>query len=77
MTKPSESKMTREEQFRAELFDLLRRYKVEIDAAEEQRGCDLYVTGISFWSFAQCDDAGNEVGGKIDFTVCRRENGEE
>jgi hypothetical protein len=69
--------MTREEQFRAELFDLLRRYEVEIDATEEQHGYDLYVTGISFWSNAQYDDAGNEVGGKIDFTVPRRENGEE
>lgn len=48
-----------------------------MDVAEEHDGCDTYITGINFWSYAQYDECGNEVGSKIDLTVSRGENGVE
>ena len=59
--------MTRQDEFKAELFDLLRRYKVEMTIENDK---------INFWSYTQHDGEGNEIGGMInlDFTW---ENGEE
>lgn len=53
--------MTRQEQFKEELFDLLRRYKAEMSIENGQ---------INFWSCTQYDGEGSEVGSMInlDFT---------
>ena len=62
-----EHAMTRQEEFKAELFDLLRRYKVEMTIENDQ---------INFWSYTQYDGEGNEIGGKIDLDFTW-ENGKE
>lgn len=69
--------MTRQDEFKAELFDLLRRYKVEMSVVEEIKGYATHVTGINFWSYTQHDGEGNEIGGMIDLTVGRSEDGKE
>ena len=53
--------MTRQDEFKAELFDLLRRYKVTMTIENDQ---------INFWSYTQYDGEGNEIGSMInlDFT---------
>ena len=61
--------MARQDEFKAELFDLLRRYKVEMSVIEEGSGYDRYATGINFWSYTQHDGEGNEIGGMINLTV--------
>lgn len=58
--------MTRQEQFKQELFELLRKYKVEMS-----------VVGINFWSYTQYDAEHPEEGGPIDLTVGTWENGKE
>lgn len=60
--------MTRQEQFKEELFDLLRRYKVEMSIEDDE---------INFWSYTQHDGEGNEIGGHINLTVGKWENGKE
>lgn len=45
--------MTRQEEFKAELFDLLRRYEVEMSVVEECSGYEWSATGINFWSYTQ------------------------
>jgi hypothetical protein len=69
--------MTRQEQFKAELFDLLRRYKVEMSVVEEVGGYAPEVVGINFWSYAWHDTEHPEEGGQIDLTVGKWENGKE
>ena len=64
----------RQEEFKAELFDLLRRYKVEMSVAYDYGGD---AKGINFWSNTQYDGKGNEIGGMIDLTVGEREDGSE
>jgi len=56
--------MTRQEQFKAELFDLFRRYKVEMTVEEERGQYDTVATGINFYSYSQF--AAREI---IDLTV--------
>jgi hypothetical protein len=69
--------MTRQEQFKAELFELFRKYKVEMSVVEEVGGYAPEVVGINFWSYTQHDGEGNEIGGMIDLTVGKWENGKE
>lgn len=69
--------MTRQEQFKAELFDLLRRYKVEMELERESDGYNWKVIGINFWSSTQYDQDGTETAGAIDLTVGTWCNGEE
>jgi hypothetical protein len=69
--------MARQDEFKAELFDLLRRYNVEMSVVEEIKGYTTHVTGITFWSYTQHDGEGNEIGEMIDLTVGRWENGKE
>ena len=64
--------MTRQEQFKAELFDLLRRYTVEMSVEE-----DGFVTGINFYSYTHQNSECCENDDIIDFSVGRRENGKE
>lgn len=65
----------RQEQFKAELFDLLRRYKVEMSVAYDYGGD---AKGINFWSYTQYDDKGNDIGGGvIDLTMGKFEDGSE
>jgi hypothetical protein len=45
--------MSRQEQFKAELFDLLRRYKVEMSVEEERGQYDTVATGINFYSWQE------------------------
>lgn len=59
--------MNRQDEFRAELFDLLRRYKVEMSIENEE---------INFWSYTQYDGEGNEIGSMINLNF-RWENGKE
>ena len=59
--------MTRQDEFKAELFDLLRRYKVEMSIENEE---------INFWSYTQYDGEGNEIGSMINLNF-RWENGKE
>ena len=60
--------MTRQDEFKAELFDLLRRYKVEMTIENDE---------INFYSYTQHDGEGNEIGSMIDLNVGKWENGEE
>ena len=60
--------MDRQDEFKAELFDLLRRYKVEMSIDDDF---------INFWSYTQHDGEGNEIGEMIDLTVGRSEDGKE
>lgn len=62
----------RQEQFKKELFDLLRRYKVEM-SVEYDYGGDA--KGINFWSYTQYDDKGNEISDMIDLTVGKSVDG--
>lgn len=65
----------RQEEFKAELFDLLRRYKVEMSVAYDYGGLPK---GINFWSYTKNDDKGNDIGGSvIDLTVGKWEDGSE
>ena len=59
--------MNRQDEFKAELFDLLRRYKVEMSIEDDE---------INFWSYTQYDGEGNEIGSRIKFNF-RWANGEE
>lgn len=59
--------MTRQDEFKAELFDLLRRYKVEMSIDDDF---------INFWSYTQHDGEGNELGSMINLNF-RWENGKE
>lgn len=59
--------MTRQDEFKEELFDLLRRYNAEMSIENGQ---------INFYSYRQYDGEGSEVGGIIDLDfTC--ENGKE
>jgi hypothetical protein len=60
--------MTRQEQFRAEMAAIFKKYKVEMDV-EESGGYQPYATAITFWSYAEYDDAGEISAGAIDFKV--------
>jgi len=59
--------MTRQDEFKAELFDLLRLYKVEMSIDDDF---------INFWSYTQYDGEGNEIGSMINLNF-RWENGKE
>ena len=59
--------MTREDEFKAELLDLLRRYKVEMSMENDQ---------INFWSYTQYDGEGGEIGCSINLDF-RWEDGRE
>ena len=69
--------MTRQEQFKAELFELFRKYKVEMSVVEEVGGYAPEVVGINFWSYAWHDTEHPDEGGQIDLTVGTWENGKE
>jgi hypothetical protein len=69
--------MTRQEQFKAELFELFLKYKVEMSVVEEVGGYAPEVVGINFWSYTQHDAEHPEAGGPIDLTVGTWENGKE
>lgn len=61
--------MTRQDQFKEELFALLRKYKTEM-TVEEKDGCDgPYAVGINFYSWSI------EETEHIDFTTGIREDG--
>lgn len=45
--------MSRQDEFKEELFDLLRRYKVEMSVVEDIRSYGIDVIGINFWSYTQ------------------------
>jgi hypothetical protein len=47
--------MTRQEQFKAELFELFRKYKVEMSVEEERGQYDTVASGINFYSYSQFD----------------------
>ena len=59
--------MTRQDEFKAELFDLLRRYKVTMTIENDE---------INFFSYTQYDGEGNEIGSMINLNF-RWENGKE
>ena len=63
--------MTRQEQFKAELFELFRKYKVEMSVVEEVGGYAPEVVGINFWSTS------HPPAEMIDLTVGTWENGKE
>lgn len=63
--------MTRQEQFKAEMAALLKKYKVEMDV-EESSGYSPYPTAIAFWSYAEYDNEGEMKAGPIDFKVGTR-----
>lgn len=66
--------MTRQDEFKAELFDLLRRYKVEMSVVEDY---GRQPKGINFFSYTQYDGEGSVVGDIIDLTVGTWEDGKE
>ena len=59
--------MTRQDEFKAELFDMLRRYKVTMTIENDE---------INFWSYTQYDGEGNEIGSMINLNFLW-ENGKE
>jgi hypothetical protein len=59
--------MNRQDEFKAELFDLLRRYKVEMSIDDDF---------INFFSYSQQDSEGNEIGSMINLHF-RWTNGKE
>lgn len=61
---------TRQDQFKAELLELLRKYDVEITAEEDSRGYETYCSGISFYSNAKFENF-ECVRETIDFTTGR------
>jgi len=63
--------MTRQEQFKAELFELFLKYGVEMSVVERARS-GYYAEGINFYSYTH-----PEEGGPIDLTVGTWENGKE
>ena len=67
---------TRQDQFKAELLELLRKYDVEITAEEDTRGYETYCSGISFYSPAKYDSNYELVRETIDFKTGRGINGE-
>jgi hypothetical protein len=69
--------MSRQEQFKQELFELLRRYKVEMSVEEERGSYDTVATGINFYSYTQFDGEGSVLGEIIDLTVGKWCDGKE
>ena len=68
--------MTRQEQFKAELFELFLKYEVEMSVVENTR-CGPIAEGINFWSYAKYDSEHNMIADVIDLTVGMFENGKE
>lgn len=65
--------MTRQEQFKAEMAALLKKYNVEISVVESDSFWEgATATGIEFWSYTKCDGDGNMTADKIDFKVGTR-----
>lgn len=58
--------MSRQDQFKEELFALLRKYSVEMEVEEDSY---LRATGIRFWSYTQFDKVGDVIGDRIDLNV--------
>ena len=58
--------MTRQEQFKQELFALLQKYEVEMSVIECTYGYDIIAEGINCWSYAKYDGDGNVVAEAID-----------
>lgn len=62
--------MTRQDQFKQELMDLLAKYKVEMSVIEKCYGHSGYqAEGINFWSYTQFDADGNVIGDCIDLDI--------
>lgn len=67
---------TRAEQFQAELFQLLRKYDVEMCVEEETKSYATYASGISFFSHAEYDNQTFEqTREEIDFQLGRYVDG--
>lgn len=69
--------MTRQDQFKQELFALLRKYRVEMSVEEDKRG---YADAIAFWSYTTWDDTDGEIKileDKIDFSIGTWTDGKE
>jgi len=58
--------MTRQEEFKQELFALLRKYDVEMSVTEATYGYNTVAEGINCWSYAKYDRDGNVVATTID-----------
>jgi hypothetical protein len=58
--------MTRQEEFKQELFALLRKYDVEMSVTEVTYGYNTVAEGINCWSRAKYDRDGNVVATSID-----------
>lgn len=58
--------MTREEEFKQELFALLRKYDVEMTVVERTYGYNTVAEGINCWSYAKYDSEGNITAPAID-----------
>jgi hypothetical protein len=71
--------MTRQEQFKKELFELFLKYEVEMSVVEEVGGYAPEVVGINFWSYAKYGGPDGTVADRqqIDLTVGKWENGKE
>lgn len=63
--------MTRQEQFRAEMAAIFKKYKIEM-AVEESGGYCPQSSAITFWSYAEYDHEGHVIAGAIDFKVGTR-----
>lgn len=69
--------MTRQEQFKQELFALLRKYDVEMSVEEDTSGYSFVATGVNFFGYAKWDENHNEVAETINLTLGTWENGKE
>ena len=59
----------RQEQFKEELFALLRKYDVQVSVIESIKDYSTYVDGINFWSYTKYDEDGNEIEEQIDLNL--------
>ena len=65
--------MTRQEQFKAEMAAIFKKYNVEMSVEESGSGWEgPTATGVEFWSYAEYDGDGNMTAGPIDFKVGTR-----
>jgi hypothetical protein len=68
---------TRTDQFKEELFALLRKYKVEMSVREETHAHQTWADGVDFFAFAEYDKEGEMTAAAIDLHLGTWENGDD
>lgn len=68
------SKKSRQEEFKDELFALLKKYDVEMSVQTDSHG---FADGINFWAYTKYDDRGEVLHDSIDLILGTWENGKD